>query len=57
MKIKNILTTVGVAGVLGSTILTGCGTKEETTLSDTNVEEETISYDAFSQTISEVKCQ
>ena len=54
MKIKNILTTVGVAGVLGSTILTGCGTKEETTLSDTNVEEETISYDAFSQTISEV---
>lgn len=39
MKIKNILTTVGVAGVLGSTILTGCGTKEETTLSDTNVEE------------------
>lgn len=54
MKIKNILTTVGVAGVLGSTILTGCGTKEETTLSDTNVEEETISYDAFSQTISEI---
>ena len=54
MKIKNILTTVGVAGVLGSTILTGCGAKEETTLSDTNVEEENISYDAFSQTISEV---
>ncbi len=54
MKLKNALTTVGFAGVLSSIILTGCGTKEDSTLPDTNVEEKAISYDAFSQTISEV---
>ena len=54
MKIKNTLTAVGVAGVLGSTIFTGCDAMEDDSISNDTQVEETISYEAFSQTISQV---
>lgn len=54
MKVKNTIVAVGVAGVISASVLSGCGAKEDNSSSNSSGEKESISYDAFSQTISEV---